>query len=144
MRTVIAFILAIVVATLAGTIASTQDVIARLAELGAPVTLLDRFVMTAHDFVGMGPAYGAVIALAFLIAFTVAWLVIRVAPPLRLIGYVLAGAAAVAIALQAMIAVFGTVPIAGARDIYGFSAMVAGGALAGLAFALVSARRAAD
>lgn len=144
MRTVIAFILAIVVATLAGTVVSTQDVLARLAELGAPVSLSERLTMTAQDFVGMGPAYGIVMTLAFLIAFTVAWLVIRMAPPLRLAGYALAGAAAVAIALQTMIAVFGTVPIAGARDIYGFSAMVAGGALAGLAFALVSAQRAAD
>ena len=63
----------------------------RLVDLGVALALGDRLTTAFHDLLGM-PVYLFVIAVALLIAFAIAGLVIRWVPHLRTLGFVLAGA----------------------------------------------------
>jgi hypothetical protein len=108
----------------------------RLARLGVEVPLADRLATTAHDIVGMAPAYAPIIGVGFAIAFPIAALVIRrVLPGWRAVGYPLAGFVAVAAALATMIALFEITPIAGARSAAGFVCQALAGAVGGHVFA---------
>ncbi|MDP1627735.1 hypothetical protein [Parvibaculum sp.] len=137
-KIVLAFVLAVVVTTVLGSIAHTQFVLAGLADVGADVSLSDRLSMTAHDIVGMGPLYGAIIGLGFVVAMLAGALVFRLAGTQRTLIYVVAGAAAVAVALTTMGIVYDITPIAGARSTLGFVTQMVAGALGGFAFARVS------
>ena len=63
----------------------------RLDLQGLLLALGDRLTTAFHDLLGM-PVYLFVIAVALLIAFAIAGLVIRWVPHLRTLGFVLAGA----------------------------------------------------
>ena len=66
---------------------------------------------------------------------------VRFAGVQRDLIYVIAGAAAIAVALSAMAAVYNITPIAGARSWLGFMAQMAAGAVGGYVFALISRMR---
>jgi MFS family permease len=140
---VLAFVLAVVVTTVVGTIAHTQFVLGRLTDLGIAVPFSERLSMTLHDVVGMGPMFGAIIGLGFLVAMAAGALVFWFAGVQRFLIYAVAGAVAVAVALTAMGMVYDITPIAGARSTAGFVAQMIAGALGGLVFARLSAQRAA-
>ncbi|ABS62782.1 conserved hypothetical protein [Parvibaculum lavamentivorans DS-1] len=137
-KIVLAFVLAVVVATVLGSIAHTQFVLGRLADIGVSVPLSDRISMTLHDIGGMGPLYGAIIGLGLIVAMAAAALVFRFAGIQRTLIYGVAGAAAVGVALAAMGMAYDITPIAGARSAAGFLAQMLAGAIGELTFARVS------
>ncbi|MCF8470867.1 MAG: hypothetical protein K9G30_08785, partial [Parvibaculum sp.] len=101
-RIVLAFILAVIVTTVLGSIAHTQFILAGLADLSVAIPLSERLSMTVHDIAGMGPQYGVVIAIGLLMALAAAALVFRIVGTRRTLIYGVAGAVALAVALTAM------------------------------------------
>ena len=135
-RVILAFLAAVVVAGVLAATASTQFVLAELSGLGVAIPLGARLSMTAQDIVGMGTLYFPIIAVAFLIAFPVAALIVRfLLPGWSIVGFTLAGFVAILSALLVMIAIFGLVPVAGARSIPGMLAQCLAGAAGGYFFA---------
>lgn len=139
-RVLLAFVLAVVVTTVLGAVAHTQFVLGRLVDLGIDIPLSERLSMTFHDIAGMGPMFGAIIGLGFLVAMAAGALVFWFAGVQRMLVYGVAGAVAVAVALTAMGMVYDITPIAGARSTAGFIAQLIAGALGGLTFARISAQ----
>ena len=137
-KIVLGFVLAVIVATVLGAIAHTQFVLAELTGLGIEIPISDRLSTTIHDIVGMGPMFGLIVGIGFLVAMLAAALVYRFAGTQRYLVYGVAGAVALAVALTAMGMVYEITPIAGARTTTGFIAQMIAGALGGLAFARVT------
>ncbi|MEQ8268076.1 MAG: hypothetical protein RH982_12840 [Parvibaculum sp.] len=137
-KIVMAFVLAVIVATVLGSIAHTQFVLAGLTDLNVVIPLSERISMTLQDIAGMGPLYGGIVGLGFLAAMLAGALVFRFAGTQRTLIYSVAGAVAVAVALTAMGMVYDITPIAGARSTAGFIAQMIAGALGGLTFARLS------
>jgi len=140
-RTVFAWLAAVVVTTVLGIAASAQFVIAGLESVGLAVPLADRLSMTASDIAGMAPLYGVIIAVGLAIAFTIAGFVAMLAPSLRWFVYVVAGAGAMLAVLVLVEALLGLQGVAGARmnefGLWGYAAQKAAGAVGGLVYALV-------
>ena len=141
LRTLAAFLAALIVGFTLASAFHSQFVLARLAGVGAQIGLGDRLRMTLGDIAGLAPSYGAILGIALAIGFAVAWVVKRFLKPLAAIAYPLAGAAAVATALQLMSMQFEMTPVAGARGPLGFAAQCAAGALAGWVFERLRPRR---
>lgn len=137
-KVVLAFVLAVIVATVLGSVAHTQFVLAGLTDLNVVIPLSERISMTLQDIAGMGPLYGMIVGLGFLAAMLAAALVFRLAGVQRALVYTVAGAVAVGVALTAMGLVYDITPIAGARSTAGFIVQMVAGALGGLTFARVS------
>lgn len=136
LRRLIAFVVAVLLASVLAVAASTQFVLAELAAVGVEFSMADRLAMTGHDILGMGVTYLPIMAVALLIGFVVAALVIRyLLPGWQRVGYTLAGFVAVLAILGLMLAVFGLMPIAGARSLSGMLAQGLAGAVAGYLFA---------
>jgi CBS domain containing-hemolysin-like protein len=134
-KTAVAFLISVAVTFIAASIANTQFVLAGLSDIGADITPEVRLHSTLSDLVGLAPGYSAVIALSFIIAFTVAWGVKRIIPVLAAVAYPIAGAAAVASALFGMNAAFdGLWLIPSARSDIGFALQCGAGALGGLVY----------
>lgn len=134
-----AWVLAVLATVLVGVVFQTQNVIARLNDIGANVSLTDRLSMTSYDIIHLGSLYGAFIAIAFLIAFLAGGIVFHLAKFGRPFVYVVAGAVAMLIMLLAMKQVFfDTHLIAGARDALGISLQMLAGAIGGFVFARAS------
>ncbi len=141
-RLLIAFAVAVVVTVVLGCFSHTQFVLAALEGVGYPIPLADRLSTTLFDLTGLAPTYGAVVAIGFLIAFSVAAGIIHFVPGLRTTGYVLAGAVAIVVALTAMSMMFWNItPIAGARGFWGMSGQAVAGGLGGYLFATLSSNR---
>ncbi len=141
-RILIAFVVAVVVAVVVGCFSHTQFVLAGIEAVGYAVPLGDRISTTIFDLTGLAPTYGAVVAIGFLIAFSVAAGIIHFVPGLRTTGYTLAGAVAIVVALSAMSMMFWNItPIAGARGFWGMSGQALAGGLGGYLFAVLSANR---
>lgn len=143
-RTLGAFVVAVLVTYVTAAAAATQSVMGRLLDLGAPVTLAVRAEATWHDLFGMASSYLPILAIALLIAFPVAALVIRFLPDWRRVGYPLAGAVAVLAVHVILEQLFMITPVAATRTLAGLGVQVLCGALGGWVFLRVlPARRAA-
>lgn len=137
------YLLATAVAATLATIASTQFVLAGLADFGVALPAGTRLAMTLHDLGAMGPRYGALIAAGFVVALPVAGLLGRVgdrfagsrSTALRGARFALAGATAMAAILLSMRALLALMPIAGARSTAGFAVQLACGAVGGWLYA---------
>ena len=140
-RQIVGFVVAVAVAAVGSSFFSSHFVLRGLESLGVDVELADRFAMYAHDVVGMSLMAGAVAGTGLLIALSVAALIVRFLPRLRTLGYVLAGVAAMVVALMAMQSVLGMMPMAGARTWGGLAAQGVAGALGGYVFARITLRR---
>jgi vacuolar-type H+-ATPase subunit I/STV1 len=134
-RLLFAFIAAVAATTATGSIVQTQFNLAALTAMDVPISLGIRLQTTGHDLLSFTPAFGAIVAAGFLIAFLVAgWLVGRL-PQARTGLYALAGAVAVASAMLIMNAIFGLSLVAATRSIAGLAALALAGALGGMVFA---------
>lgn len=131
------YILAVIVMVILGAGAHAYFNQGDLAALGADYTIGERISWIVHDIVAMAPLFGAIMGAGLLIAFLVAGIVSRWMLALRPVVFIVAGAAAVAVALIVMGTVFEITPIASTRDMDGFIAQAIAGALAGLTFVLV-------
>lgn len=142
-RVLIGFLAAVVVLTGLATVLQSSFVLAALSGVGAHISVGDAAGMIASDLAGLGPLYGAFIAIALLIAFLAAAAVHRVTPLPRAVVFSGAGLVAMVVMLLAMEQVFfGVQLIAGARTFGGFLAQAFAGAVAGVVFvALTPGRR---
>lgn len=140
-RVIIGFILAVAATAILATAFSTQFVLAGLSRFGTEIDMGMRLEMTLQDIAGMGPVYGILIALGFLIAFGVAALTLRLLPAWRAGVYMAAGAGALcAILLGAEQAFFGNQIISGARDTAGIIAQAVAGGVGGWLFARLTVK----
>lgn len=131
-----AFLLALVVCALCGSIAQTQFNLAELQALGLPIPAGVRLQTTWRDIYGFGPLYAAVVAVGLLPAFAVAGALAR-GGALRLPLYLLAGGCAVWAALASANALAGIpVLVFATRVPAGLACLVGGGVLAGAVYAL--------
>jgi len=134
-----AFIAAVFVLTILATVLQSLFVLAALSGVGAGISAGDAAGMIIADLAGLGPLYGAFIAIALLIAFGASAPVIRFTGLPRTLVLCVAGVTAMAVMLLAMEQVFfGIQPIAGARTLSGFAAQMLAGLLAGFTFAALS------
>jgi len=90
-RILLAFLVAVVGAYSLGAVLATLDTLARIDAMGLPVTLRDRLGATAHDLVGLLPAYLPLVAVALGLALVPAVVLSRVLPRRRASVYLLAG-----------------------------------------------------
>lgn len=134
LRVLAAYLLAVAVTYATAAIAATQSVMARLAEMGVDVSFADRLRTTAQDLVGMAPAYGAIVAVAFAIALPVAGLVGRWRPDWRWFGYPLAGGVAILAVHFLLELALNITPVAAARSLPGLTLQALCGVLGGYVF----------
>lgn len=130
-RWLLAWLAAVVVATILGSIIQTQFNLARISALDSPVPLSIRLETTLFDLASFGPIWAVIVALGLLIALVVASAVARRIPRLHTGLFVVAGFLAVAAALWTMNAMLPVTPVGAARSLTGILAMSLAGALAG-------------
>jgi hypothetical protein len=135
------FIAAAAVLTVLATLLQSAFVLAALSGVGAQINAGDAASMLLADLAGLGPLYGAFIAIALVVAFLAASVVHRFTPLPRALVFSGAGLVAMAVMLLAMEQVFfGVQLIAGARTLSGFAAQLLAGLVAGYAFAALTPR----
>lgn len=144
-RRIAAFVAAVVTMVVLGSLAHSWFVQQAWLEAAAisgsvpdaQLTVTDRLSWMAHDVVGLQPLYGALTAIALLVAFLVSGLVARFTG-LRTIVFAVAGAVAIFVMFTVMKSQLGTVGVFGARGTMGLGAQVIAGLVAGLVFAMAS------
>jgi len=135
-KRIAAWLAAVLIVVFLAVALQTQNVIARLGNLGADVGFGERVSMTAYDISHLGSLYGIFIAIALAIAFLASGLLYRFTKFGRYIFYSVAGAVAILIMLFAMKQTFFDIHIiAGARDSLGIALQMLAGALGGWVFA---------
>ncbi|SEO72468.1 hypothetical protein SAMN04488052_102400 [Aquisalimonas asiatica] len=137
----VAWIGAVAVAAVLGSIVQSQFSMAAIVSLGVEVTPAQWLGVTVRDLFGFAPVWALVVAAALLLAFPVAGLLARRAPDARMALYFLAGGVGVMCALVIMAAVLPVTPVAAARSPFGMALMALGGAVGGVAFARWTAAR---
>lgn len=144
LRILLGYLVSVLTTYVAATGFYTQQVIAKQAEIGAVYTFDQQVETFTQNLTGLAQAYGGVLAVALLIGFLVAAVLKRILKPLAPIAYPVAGAAAVATAVWAienLVLGGGLGAVGGARDAIGLALQSLAGALGGLVFAVVTARR---
>ena len=127
---------AVIIAVILGVTLQTQNIIARLGNLGADIGLSERLSMTAYDIVHLGSLYGIFIAIALGVAFLASGFLFRFTKFGRSIIYPVAGGLAILVMLLLMKRAFFDVHIiAGARDSFGIALQILAGATGGWIFA---------
>ncbi|MFY0989669.1 hypothetical protein [Halomonas sp. C05BenzN] len=76
-RLLVAYVAAVLDATLLGSIVQTQFNLAALSALGAEISFSTRLATTGQDLLGFTPLYGSLVAVMMLVAMPVATLVTR-------------------------------------------------------------------
>ena len=144
LRRLIAFVVALVVMVVLGSIAHSLFVQAAWAEAagmgeGAPAALAmgDRIEWITHDLVGLEPLFGGLSAIALAVAFFAAGLLARFTG-MRTIVFAIAGAVAIFVLFTALKMTLGTVGVFGARGMFGLGVQMTAGLIAGLIFATMT------
>jgi hypothetical protein len=139
----LAFVLAVLIAAVLGSLVQTQLALAALGGLGVEIGLGDRLRATGADLLAFAPMYAGVVAAGFLLAFPVAAVLVWRWPAWQHRLYALAGATAMLSALLLMRELIGLTPIASARGAIGLSLHALAGAVGGLGFAWLRRPRSA-
>lgn len=145
-RVIAAFVVAILVATVSGSLVQTHYNLQALATLGVDLQGVRAGAMARDVFSGFTPTYGGyIVAPALLAAFAVASLLVNRVPSLRAGAvrtglFVLGGYLAIAAAIPIVNWLSPVALLVGAsRETSAIFAMAGGGALAGLVFAVMTA-----
>lgn len=138
LKLLFAWLAAAVVTGATGSIIQTQFNLAAIAAIGAPSSPAVRVQTTLQDLVGFAPAFAAITAGGYLIAFPAAAWLARSRQNYRTMLYATAGAAAIATAILVMNALLPVTGIGATRWTSGVLALSAVGALGGLVFARLS------
>ena len=138
MKVISGYVLAVLVAYIAGALFVSQGNIAAVTAMGFEVSIGQRFDAMLHDVTHMYDIYLVLIAIGLLIALPTAGLIIRRFPDLRLVGYVSAGFVAMHVILKAVLGLSGIAPT---REIAGLLAQGLAGAIGGFVFHYVTNRR---
>ena len=133
-KLIAAFVASVAAATILAVVFQTQFVLGELIALGVAIPLGVRLETTLFDLAGMGPTYGGLIGVGFLIAFPVATLVSRALPIPKPVLFILAGAATMATILALFDLMLGSMPISGARGDAGMAVQALAGAVGGFVF----------
>ncbi len=143
MKAVVAYLSAVLAAYVLAVIAYTQLNLANVVEMGLPVDMAVRLEATWHDLLGMTSLYLPIIAVAFLIAFSVTAVILRWVPQLRTLGYLLAGFVGIFTVDYALGAFLtgGTHPLAVTRTTIGLLSQCIAGALGGYVFVQMLPKR---
>lgn len=140
-RLLTAFLVAVVVAVVWGSVVQTQYNLAALSAIGTDIPTGVWAASTARDvFSGFSPTYAGYIVLpSLLVAFLVAWWVARRAPGGPLPWFTLAGVVAIGVGIPLVNWLSPLALLIGAsRDASATVLMAVGGAVAGAVFALIA------
>ncbi len=140
-RSIFAFVIAVLVAYSIGAFLATQHVLGALTELGMDITFGVWAEATAHDLVSMFPTYGPLIAVAFAIAIPVAALICRPRNGWHRTGYISACFAAVLVMHLLLPLALDVTPVAAARITGGLLQQGLAGAVGGYVFYLLGRAR---
>lgn len=128
------YLAAVISTYIVGVIFVSQGNIANVVAMGFQITIAQRLDAVVHDLTHMTGIYLPVIAVSMLISLPVAAMIIKYAPHLRSIGYILAGITAL-IAIHMIIKmVFGISGIAPTRTLIGLLAQGVAGGVGGYLF----------
>lgn len=128
------FLLAVLVTFILASLAHSQFVLLELAKVGVQIDMASRISMSIDDLIGLGPSYGAIIALSLLLGFTVVGTIRKYRPHTTAWVYPLAGALAMLVMLLAMQPIMHITLIAGARTPFGILAQCLAGFAGGWVF----------
>ncbi|MEP1230867.1 MAG: hypothetical protein ABJG88_09350 [Litorimonas sp.] len=129
-RNLLSLFFAAVITYIIGTIIGT---ILEFRSIPAKIPLANYIETIAFNIKGQ-PLYLVVISIGFSIAFPIAAKLRKSFKNIAAIGYPLAGATAIGIALGLMYLQFETVPISGGRSAFGFIMQLIAGSLGGFTF----------
>ena len=136
LRTLLYFFLAVLLASVMGTVLQTQFNLANLQALGAPMPLGVRVQTTCLDLLGFSPTFAILVILGFIFALPAASLLARLWPMGRWLLFTLAGALAVLAAMALANALLPMPTLIGAnRTFAGTLGLMACGSLGALLFA---------
>ncbi|MDR7023745.1 hypothetical protein [Pseudomonas peli] len=136
LRTLLYFFLAVLLASVMGTVLQTQFNLANLQALGAPMPLGVRVQTTCLDLLGFSPTFAILVILGFIFALPAASLLARLWPMGRWLLFTLAGALAVLAAMALANALLPMPTLIGAnRSLAGTVGLMACGSLGALLFA---------
>ena len=136
----ISFLLAGLAAYVIAVLFYTQINLSNLTDLGIDISFSDRLGAASHDLLGMTGMYFPIMLVALLVAFSLAAIVIRFLPNLRILGFVVAGTVGVLALVLFFSSFLGTNPIAVTRSSLGLLSQCGAGGMGGLVYALVSQR----
>lgn len=140
-RTLLYFLLAVLLASVLGSVLQTQFNLANLQALGAPMPLEVRAYTTCLDLLGFSPIFAALVILGFIFALPAASLLARSWPTGRWLLFALAGALAVWLAMALVNALLPMPTLIGAnRSLAGTLGLMACGSLGALLFAMLTRR----
>lgn len=134
MKTLMAYLVSVIAGYVLATVLVSWTNIQAIVDLGFEITMSQRGDTIIHDLVSMTATYLPLMAIALLIGFLVAGLIIRMKPSLAFVGYVLAGFVAVVVLHVAMKAALGLTGIAAVRGMMGLIVQGLAGAFAGWCF----------
>jgi hypothetical protein len=140
-KTVLAFIIAVLLTFLLTSVAGTQIVFMDIQSFGLDVPSSDRLSATLHDIVGLAPTLSVLIAVALLIAFLVAALGNRYLGGNRTYWYLVAGFTSLPVTLILIKSIMGSALFAAAGTGFGMFIIALCGLLGGYLFARLTRRR---
>jgi hypothetical protein len=126
MATIFAFVLA--------SLFHSQFVMAELTSVGVNISFNDRLSMSLDDLIGLYPTYAAVISTSFLLAFSIATLLLKFIKLPSSLMYFIGGGLGITTALIVMHPILDITLIAGARSTFGFVCQALAGAIGGWVF----------
>jgi len=133
-QTVLAWLLAILMAYVLATLAASQSVAAQLADMGVPLSFAERLQMSGKDLLGMTGLFLPLIAVGMTIALCVAAWLGRRQPQRRTVLFMLAGAVAMLSIHLALQWSFDITLVAVARSHLGMLSQALAGAVGGWLF----------
>ena len=131
------FLVAVLAASIASSVFSSQFVVAGLNGVGVDVPLNIRFAMTFSDL-SILQTLLMVVAACFLIGFLLAALGFKQLGGNRQLWYVAAGGSALLATLLLMESLLQLMPVAGARTTFGLMTQAIAGMLGGYVYAVVA------
>ena len=135
-KSILAYLVATVVAYLLTSAMGTQFVLADIKSYGLVVSLSDRVAATLHDIAGLVPVLLILVSATYLVAFIIAALSHRFVGGSRLYWFLVAGFTSLPATMMLMKSTMGITPFAPAGTNFGLFLI----ALCGLAGAWVYAR----
>jgi|TARA_B110000495_G_C22899410_1_gene524811 hypothetical protein len=143
-RNLCGFLAAVIAAYVLGAIFVSQGNIASIVAMDFDVSVAQRFDAALHDVTNMTGIYLPVIAVSYLISMPVATFLIKYAPQLRTLLYVLAGATGLLVIHLILKLVLGISGIAPTRTLVGLIAQAIAGGVGGYLFHVISMKRGVD
>jgi hypothetical protein len=140
-RNLCGFLAAVIAAYVLGAIFVSQGNIASIVAMDFDVSVAQRFDTALHDVTNMTDIYLPVIAVSYLISMPVATFLIKYAPQLRMLLYVLAGATGLLVIHLILKLVLGISGIAPTRTLVGLIAQAIAGGVGGYLFHVISMKR---